>query len=324
MLYNWIRDTFSQDAGLWIGTLGGFLMTFFLLMRPFRFLPKDGGKRVKTPDGKTVVINEKSNGKTTGTGIVFVTVFLLMSILFLPFSMEMVFNILLMALMMITGYLDDASTTPWGELLKGLLDLVIAIAAVVVFLCYNSSDVIIFGTPFHFPPVLYGILGVAMIWGSVNVTNCSDGVDGLCGSVSVVSMIGYFGIFQTVMPTYARMGILFCGVLVAYLCFNWHPSKVLMGDAGSRTIGFMLALLAMHSGHPLIILLMSLVFIFDGGIGLIKLALLRVFHWNPFSKILTPFHDHMRKRWKMPIFSIPLVFGALQVVFCLMAWLIFI
>ena len=316
MLYQVLKDTFQDWVILVIGTGCGFILTALLLWKPFSFLPKDGGKKVETPDGKIVVINDKSEGKTTGVGLVFVLVFLLMSILFLPLDTELLIYVGLMMLMMITGYLDDASSVPWGELVKGLLDLVLSIGAVVTFLIFHGSTVTVFGNTFEMPVWLYGILGVILMWVSINVTNCSDGVDGLCGGVSVVTLVAYFLFFHEIMPTYAWMGVLMAGVLVAYLIYNWNPSKVLMGDAGSRAIGFLLALLAMQSGHPFIFLLMSLVFIFDGGMGLVKVTIIRVLKVNPFKNVIFPFHDQMRKNMKLPIKLIPVIYIALQMLFC--------
>ena len=322
MLNDLMMKVMPEWAVYTIAAGAGFLITVLLLIKPFSFLPKDGGKRVETPDGKIIVINDKSSGKVTGAGLVFVIVFLLMSLLFLPLNAELLIYAGLMFLMMLTGYLDDASSTPWGELVKGLMDLALSIGAVVTFLCYHGSDVTFFDTTFHMPVWLYGILGVVLMWVSINVTNCSDGVDGLCGSVSVVTIVAYFMIFQNIMPTYAWMGILMGGVLVAYLIFNWNPSKVLMGDAGSRTIGFLLALLAMQSGHPFIFLLMSIVFIFDGGMGLIKVSLIRFLKVNAFPNVKFPFHDHMRKEMGIPIRAIPLIFAMIQVVACTVAAII--
>ena len=141
MIFHLLKDNMPQWLIPTIGAILGFVITWFLLRKPFAFLPKDGGKKVETPDGKIIVINDKSSGKTTGVGVVFVPVFLLMSILFLPLGTELCINLGLMLLMMLTGYLDDASTVPWGELVKGLLDLVIAVAAVITFLCFHSSDI---------------------------------------------------------------------------------------------------------------------------------------------------------------------------------------
>ena len=164
---------------------------------------------------------------------------------------------------------------------------------------------------FHF---LSGIL--TFLWGSINVTNCSDGVDGLCGTVSVIELFAFSVIFgkEKYMTSYTALGTVMAFVLVGYLAYNWHPSTVLMGDAGSRTIGFFLALLAMKSGHPFAFLLLSLVFIIDGGLGLLKLTLLRTIHVNPFKNLRLPLHDHMRKNKNWSIPKIVIFFALLEVV----------
>jgi phospho-N-acetylmuramoyl-pentapeptide-transferase len=220
------------------------------------------------------------------------------------------------------GFLDDASKNPWGELVKGLLDLALVTIAAISFVVHNSTDVTFFGMKFHIPMVLYVILAIALIWGSVNVTNCSDGVDGLCGTVTVIEIIAYSLIFGKVLGIYAAMSIVLAFVLVGYLSFNWNPSTVLMGDAGSRPIGFILALLAMKSGHPFVFILLSFVFLFDGGLGLLKLALLRTVKISLFKNILLPFHDHLRKRvgWKIP--KIVIFFSLAEIVFAIITAII--
>jgi phospho-N-acetylmuramoyl-pentapeptide-transferase len=84
-------------------------------------------------------------------------------------------------------------------------------------------------------------------------------------------------------------------VIGAYLLFNSSPSSMLMGDAGSRTFGFFIALLAMKSGHPLSFLILSLVFIIDGGLGLVKVFLLRFLKIAIFKNTRFPLHDQLRK-----------------------------
>ena len=89
--------------------------------------------------------------------------------------------------------------------------------------------------------------------------------------------------------------LLFAATLLAYLCFNSKPSTMLMGDAGSRALGFFIAVLAMKSGHPLIYILLALVLIIEGGLGLVKIFLLRFLKIHVLKNTLTPIHDHVRK-----------------------------
>ena len=298
-MYSLLSKGMSDSLIAGIGAALLFLVTYFCLRKPFGFLPSDRGKVVTTVDGKKMDINGKSAGKTTGVGLVFVCILLLGCIVFLPINLELILNLFLVLIMMVVGYLDDTAKTPWNEYVKGALDLVIALAAVIVFVIFNGTDVSFFGISFHMNTVLYVILGVVLIWASINVTNCSDGVDGLCGGVSAIEMAAFMIIFHSNLREYRYMTALFIAVLVAYLRFNWYPSTVLMGDAGSRAIGFFLALLSMHSGHPFIFVLLSLVFILDGGLGLIKVSLKRFLKIVIFANTQMPLHDHFIKQKKM-------------------------
>jgi len=331
MLYNILSGKLGENKMVVLAAAVAFILTFILMAKPFGFLPRDGGKFVTDKDGNRIEVNKGSNGKVTGVGILMVIVWLFSIFMFFPvgFTMEghkesggFAFFLCLSFLMMMTGYLDDSARAPWGELIKGILDLVMAVTASVTFVIFNSTDIVLFGTTIHVPAVLYVLLATALIWASINVTNCSDGVDGLCGSVSVIELVGYAYIFKR--TYFSAAGLVLVFVLVAYLAFNWNPSKVLMGDAGSRTIGFWIAILAMMSGHPFSILLMSLVFIFDGGLGLVKLALLRVTKSkiNLFKNVRFPFHDQLRKNmgWKVPYIS--LFFAALEILFVIIMTLI--
>ena len=95
---------------------------------------------------------------------------------------------------------------------------------------------------------------------------------------------------------YATAGIVFIGALLAYLWQNAKPSTLLMGDAGSRAMGFFLAVLALKSSHPFAFLLAALVFIVDGSLGILKISFKRFLHISILRNTLTPLHDHVRKR----------------------------
>ncbi|MBQ8950393.1 MAG: phospho-N-acetylmuramoyl-pentapeptide-transferase [Eubacterium sp.] len=318
MLYPLLSSHMSDTVITMIGALIASIVTFVLYRHPAGFLPKDHGKVVTDPNGNIIPINTKSKGKITGAGFIFVLVFLISSLLFLPVTVERVLYIVLCFIMMFIGFLDDCAKAPWGELIKGILDLFLAVAGSVIFVFFNDMTVTFFGNSFVMNKVVYVILGTMLIWGSINVTNCSDGVDGLCGGVSVIELTTFFLLFEG----YGNMGIILAAVLLAYLYYNWFPSKILMGDAGSRTIGFFIAILAMKSGHPYAFILLSLVFLVDGGLGLVKLTLLRTLHLNVFGKIRFPLHDEFRKNrgWKVP--RISLFFAVCEIVMCFVTWLI--
>ena len=259
-MYSILEHYLSTNHILMIGMIVTFILTFFLLEHPFSFLPSDQGRAF-------AVNGSLSKGKLRGVGFIFVLCFLISSVLFLPIDVEYVIYAILLFAMMISGYLDDASKTPWNEYKKGLIDLVISVVAVVTYMNFNSTTICFGADEIVIPKALFLILGVILIWVSVNVTNCTDGVDGLCASLCSVTLLAFGVLFAPILQKYAMANFLFLSVLFAYLYFNSSPSSMLMGDAGSRALGFYIAVIALKSTHPFIYILLAAVMIVGGGIG---------------------------------------------------------
>ncbi len=275
-----------------------FAATLFLCNFGKKFLPSDHGRAF-------AVNGQLSKGKPRGAGMIFVFIFAISALIFVEFTVENLIYIVLIMLARLFGYLDDRSKKPWSDYLKGALDLVLSIAAALTYVAYNGTTVHLYvfdEISFTMPVVPFVILAVILIWVSVNVTNCSDGVDGLCTSLSLVTLVSIYGVCKFNAITFGldssqttHMIILFCSTLAAYLWFNAPPSKMLMGDAGSRAIGFFIALLCLKTGTPFVFVPVALVLILDGGLGLIKIFLLRFFKIKILVNTRTPLHDQMRK-----------------------------
>ena len=69
----------------------------------------------------------------------------------------------------------------------------------------------------------------------------------------------------------------------------------MMGDAGSRAMGIFISIAALKSGCPLLYIPVAIVLILDGGLGLLKVALIRAFKIYILKNTRTPLHDHVRK-----------------------------
>ncbi len=271
-----------------LGPVFAFFLTFFALGRKFAFLPRDHGRAL-------AVDGEKSRGKLRGVGLIMAACHVLISLLFAPVTGEYLVLCLVFVLEMLSGYLDDASKTPWSDYRKGLIDLLLAAGFMVSYVLFNPTRAALFHWEVELSPVLYALLGTALIWLSINVTNCSDGVDGLCASQSVVVLLSYAVLFGTALGAYSLYSLILTGVVLAYLYYNSFPSTMLMGDAGSRMLGFFFAVLAMKSGHPFSFLLLCVIMILDGGSGMVKIFLKRFLKISVLKKTLTPLHDHLRK-----------------------------
>ena len=315
---------FTQDhASLitFIGVVISFILTFILIMTLKSKLPTD--------IGRAFAVNAlAAKGKPRGAGIIFVCVVCLLMLIFMPFSIENLIYAALLLLAMLSGFLDDASRAPWGELKKGLIDLLISFLIAFTFVMYNGSDLslLIINQTVTLPAWLYILAGTILVWGSVNVTNCTDGVDGLSSTLSIISLSGFaFTMVFLGKSEFLPAVLIFAAAIAAYLLFNASPSILLMGDAGSRSIGVFFALCAMKTGAPLIYIPLCLVFIIDGGLGLLKVALLRFLKIKILTNTRTPIHDHMRKNklWsdthtviRFAVIHLLIVFITLYLLFC--------
>ena len=287
-MYTFLCQFFSENQILMLGMIVTFGITFLMLKHPFPFLPCDQGRAF-------AVNGQLSKGKLRGVGLTFVICFLVGSFVFLPVDREYVIYAILLFAMMMSGYLDDASDKPWSDYKKGLIDLIISMVAVGTFINFNSTEIMIGTRGSALPTAVYFIAGIVLMWVSVNVVNCTDGVDGLCASTSSVTLLAFAVLFSETLGKYAMANFLFIAVLFAYLYFNTSPSSMLMGDAGSRALGFYIAIVSMKSGHPFIFLLLAGVMVIDGGLGLVKIFLKRFLKISILKKTRTPIHDHVRK-----------------------------
>ncbi len=256
------------------------------------YLPKDAGREF-AHDGKL------SAGKPRGAGIIFVLCFMVAAAIFAPINAELIIYLLLVGVSMMTGYLDDASKMPWGEYKKGFLDLCVAALVAMTYLRYNPNTVTlaILDLELEIPKVLFAILIVILVWVSVNVTNCADGVDGLSGTLTIITILSMYVVnnMLSVEGEFSYLILVFSVCILGYLWYNASPSKLMMGDAGSRAMGLFISITALKTGSPLLYIPLALVLILDGGLGLVKVALLRFLKIKIFANTRLPLHDHVRK-----------------------------
>lgn len=274
------------------GILFAFIVTVSVTAKLCDYLPKDVGREF-AHDGKL------SAGKPRGAGIIFVLAFVAAALIFAPLSAETVIYLILVGICMLTGYLDDASKMPWGEYKKGFLDLCVAALAAMTFLTYNTSAISLLHMHFVVPKPVFALLAVVLVWISVNVTNCSDGVDGLSGTLTIITLMTIY-VLDRILEAgqdFSFLILLFAVCILGYLWYNATPSRLMMGDAGSRAMGLFISLAILKTGHPFLYILVALVLLMDGGLGLVKVALIRFCKVHILTHVRTPLHDHVRKVW---------------------------
>jgi len=306
------------------GATIGAVLTWSLLPRLWRRLPRDGGRAHAIAAGDSV-------GKPVGAGVIFTVVYAVTCVLVIPFDARVLELLGCVLLAMTEGFLDDRTPGGWSEYRIGLADLVISILGaaaltqarpVSMWLPLVSITVVV-------PAWIALPAATALIWLTINATNCTDGVDGLSGSLAAlalfyVGLILYGIVGHPVMAAYLRVPHLPQAVPLAMMCFpmvgclggylwhNAHPSAVLMGDAGSRPLGFLLGTLVLGTGNPVLLVAVAGVVIVNGATGLLKVFLLRFFRIGIFRGVRWPLHDHVRLSLGWSTEQVLLRFGLLQ------------
>jgi len=316
-MLSWI---YSNLGHLW-GPLRLFQSFFFLSATGFAVcalttwyvLPKLWG-RLPTDRGRAFAVNaEMSVGKPISAGLIFVSIFCVASAVFVPFGARCLYTLPCVVVAMLVGYFDD-KRGGFSEYQLAVFDLVIALTAAMVICGMSTTNIWLPGFKGVIPlsPWLAVPLATGLIWLSINATNCSDGVDGVSGSLTATAIMILGGLLYAVIgneivaghlnipvnregANWAIMAFLMVGCVAGYLWYNAAPSQVLMGDAGSRPLGLLIGMLVVATNNPLFLLLVGSVILLNGATGLAKVALLRFFGVKVLAGVRFPLHDHCRK-----------------------------
>lgn len=84
---------------------------------------------------------------------------------------------------------------------------------------------------------------ITPLWiaGVINAINFSDGLDGLAGGLVFICAASIFAVaFKNGQVVSCVMMLYLMGSTLGFLCYNFHPASVFMGDAGALFLGFVL------------------------------------------------------------------------------------
>ena len=227
------------------------------------------------------------------------------------------------------GFLDDFFKLKYKRnlgltsLQKAMLQL--AVSALYLYLLYKtgslSATVCIPFTDICLPVhiLLYIFFAMFVMVGGVNAVNLTDGVDGLCSSVTIPVM-AFFTAAAVVKGRYdlALLPASLVGGLIAYLFYNWHPAKVFMGDTGSLFLGGVVCALAFALDMPLILIFVGFVYIVETLSVILQVGYFKLTHGKRLFK-MSPIHHHFEMcGWKEE--KIVLVFTGVCTLMCIVAW----
>ena len=133
-----------------------------------------------------------------------------------------------------TGLIDDLiGLKPWQKLLGQLVAAYLAYWAGVRILAVGGVGA---GTWWSLPITLFWLIACT------NAFNLVDGLDGLAAGVGLVATLTLLAaaLIHNRNPALASASVPLVGALLGFLCYNFNPATVFLGDSGALLIGFLL------------------------------------------------------------------------------------
>lgn len=172
---------------------------------------------------------------------------------------------------------------------------------------------------------------LAVIVGSSNAVNLTDGLDGLA-TVPVILVAFCFGAIayltgNTIFAHYLQLAhiphagelAVFCGALIGaclgFLWFNAPPAMIFMGDTGSLALGGALGTLAVITKHEIVLAVSGGIFVVEALSVMIQVAYFKISKGKRIF-LMAPIHHHFEKKgWKEP--TIVIRFWIISFILCL-------
>lgn len=156
---------------------------------------------------------------------------------FMPLDKHLLGMLAAVTLAFLMGLADDAyNTRPFLKLFVQILCGIILIGTDQSIQLFENDK-------------LNDILTIVWVVGIMNSINMLDNMDAITASVSVIILLEALltlYINQDFLNVHIIMILGVIGALSGFLFFNWHPSKLFMGDTGSQFLGILLAIVGIQ------------------------------------------------------------------------------
>ena len=227
------------------------------------------------------------------------------------------------------GFLDDFTKMKYKRnlgltsLQKAMLQM--AVSALFRYVMFKSGSmnthvyIPFVNVSFDMHPLVYIFFAMFIMVGCDNAVNITDGVDGLSSSVTIPVLV-FFTAAAASMGRFdlALLPASLVGGLLAYLCYNWHPAKVFMGDTGSLFLGGVVCGLAFALDIPLVLIFVGFIYICETLSVILQVGYFKLTHGKRLFK-MAPIHHHFEMcGWKEE--RIVLSFAAVSAIMCLIGW----
>ena len=203
------------------------------------------------------------------------------------------------------GYMDDLGTLigrasgglSWRVKLAFLALFSLAVGLVLYFALDVQSLNVPWAGQFSLGPI-YVLIAAVMVFVTVISVAISDGLDTLCGGTGAIA-IAAFGVIAVGQEQdfLVRFAFTTVGALLGFLWFNAHPARVFMGDTGAIALGGALAIMALMTGHWLLLPVIGIVFVLEAASDIVQVGW---FKWTRRQSgegrrvfRMAPLHNHL-------------------------------
>lgn len=178
---------------------------------------------------------------------------------------------------------------------KLLLELAVTIIFLFLLVRVSGTDLLIRiplsgGRMADLGPMAY-LLAVIAILATVNGVNFTDGLDGLCSSVTIVVAAFFTAASLILKGGITPVTTAVAGALMSFLFFNAYPARIFMGDTGSLALGGFVAAAAYMMHMPLYILLVGFIYAIELLSVAMQVTYFKATHGKRIFK-MTPIHHH--------------------------------
>ncbi|CEN28144.1 Phospho-N-acetylmuramoyl-pentapeptide-transferaseMraY [Lactococcus piscium MKFS47] len=277
-----------------------FIVTLFTIPSFIRFYHKAkiGGQQMH----EDVKQHAAKAGTPTMGGVVFVTVSLVIALLFALVSGLLTANFMILwfvfAMFAVVGFLDDFLKI-FKQINQGLTSLQKLVAqiitGIIAYLIYvhEAGDNLlnVFGYQIELG-VFFVVFLVFWLVGFSNAVNLTDGIDGLATMSVVISLIAYaiIAIHQKQFDILLVI-LAIIGSLLAFFLFNHKPAKIFMGDVGSLALGGVLGTISILLNVEWTLLLIGIVYVFETVSVMLQVSYFKLTHGKRIFR-MTPVHHH--------------------------------
>ena len=272
--------------------------------------------------------HQKKTGTPTMGGIIFLIPVVIIGIFYARTHKEVIPVLILTIGFGIIGFLDDyikvvrkhnLGLRAWQKILGQFI-----VAVLFALYVEKFTDIsLAMKVPFTDIVLDFGFWNIPILFfialGTANGTNFTDGVDGLCASVTAV-VAGFFAVAgMHYGATGAEvMSSAMAGALLGYLVYNVYPGKVMMGDTGSLAIGGFVTGVAYVMQMPIFIAIAGFIYALEVISVIMQVSYFKITHGKRIFR-MAPIHHHFEKGgWSET--KVVNVFTTITVLLCLLSY----